>query len=78
MDFYEILVIILVAILVLKPEDVPGALYHLGRLMRKMRLIILTWQAKGRDLIEIQQIDAYTDQAIKKVEDHDREPPRGA
>ena len=74
MDFYELLLITLVALFVLKPEDVPDALYQLGKALGKARFLILEWQAKGRDLMEAKEIQEYQEKALKEAKDHDRTP----
>lgn len=67
MGFQEILIIVLVAIVVLKPSEVPGFLYKCGKLFQQLRKLIGSFQGTLNDVLSEGELDEIKTTARKKA-----------
>jgi Sec-independent protein translocase protein TatA len=67
MNLQEIIIIVLVAIVVLKPSEVPGFLYKCAKLFRQLRGLIHGVQGTLSDVMTEGQLDEIKSVATKKA-----------
>lgn len=56
----ELLIVVLIALVVYKPDDLPGALYKLGKIMRKARHYTGAVQRAFDDIVKEEEIREIT------------------
>ena len=69
MGFQEIIIIVLVAIVVLKPSEVPGFLYKCAKLFRQLKGLIHGVQGTFNDVMTEGELDEIKAVATKKALD---------
>ena len=67
MNFQEIIIIVLVAIVFLKPSEVPGFLYKCAKLFRQFKGLIQGVQGTLSDVMIEGQLDEIKSVATKKA-----------
>ncbi len=67
MGFQEIVIIVLVAIVVLKPSEVPGFLYKCAKLFRQLRNLVHGVQGTFNEVLNEGQLDEIKSVAQKKA-----------
>jgi Tat protein translocase TatB subunit len=67
MGFQEILIIVLVAIVVLKPSEVPGFLYKCGKLFQQLRKLIGGFQGTLNEVLSEGELDEIKTKARKRA-----------
>jgi Sec-independent protein translocase protein TatA len=67
MGLQEIIIIVLVAIVVLKPSEVPGFLYKCGKLLQQLRKMTSGLQGTLSDVLSEGQLDEIKSVATKKA-----------
>jgi Tat protein translocase TatB subunit len=61
----EILVIVVVALVVIGPKDLPKAIYEVGKWVRKARLVAREFQVHLDDVMREAELDEFRKQAMK-------------
>ncbi len=74
MGFQEILIVALVAIVVLKPSEVPGFLYKCGKLFHQLRKLARSMQSTLDEVMTEGELDEIKTTARKKALAIERAP----
>ena len=65
--FFELILVLLVAIFVLKPEDLAALLYRMGKLSRKLQTFKSNLQKEYSPLVDELELKDVSKQAKKKA-----------
>ena len=69
MNFQEMIIIVLLAIVILKPSEVPGFLYKCAKLFRQLKALLQGMQSTFNDVMTEGQLDEIKSVATKKALD---------
>lgn len=71
--FYEILLILVVAVFVLKPTDLGTILYKAGKIIGAIKAQIAPIKSYTKDLIQEAEIDTIKDDAFKTMQKREKQ-----
>lgn len=70
--FSEMLLIAVVALIAIGPEDLPGILFRMGRFMRQIRLFMGNVRNQYADIMHEAEVDHYRKQLDSLLPDEDK------